>query len=418
MLNSNPSPTTQTQRPREVAFAFNLVSAITYVLLIFIETHGLDYYLFRAALRVDDILHLSQANAVTTEALRRNTQNSSTLFTGMELVVLISMFAGITVVLLFLKLIPGAWHNLVLGNRCSGFLAFFALPLGYLGTLFWHPMPGSVFCEPPFLASQTDHSHAFWLLVAADVICVTTLSVASWFHPISRWTISILLIFHCAFWLVASYSPLSLAAGVMSLSLAVFPFSVAVWLWYLNKEQAGAGDRSTRRNGKSTVAIAFAFGLVLFAIWYPGRTYSLANLLDSSSMAIEMSRGPCYGSCAVYSITLHGDGLVEYAGTRFVRVKEKQTTRISSAQLAPVLLDLDRLRFFTIDDRAFPWCFDSASTSISVSVGGKQKSVTTDNCAVGPKDGTKAQFLKIAHEIDEITGSKQWVQCDGSWCRK
>ncbi len=128
-------------------------------------------------------------------------------------------------------------------------------------------------------------------------------------------------------------------------------------------------------------------------------------------------RGPCYGSCPSYSLTLHGDGLIEYRGTRFVRVKETQTARISAEQLMQVLRDLDRMDFFAVEDRAFQWCFDSASTSISVSVDGRQKRVTTDDCAVGAKGGPKATFLQIADEIDTIVGSKQWVQCNGWSCR-
>ena len=46
-------------RLREFAFAFNLVSAGAYALLVYVEKHGLDYYLMRTAVRVDDILHLS-----------------------------------------------------------------------------------------------------------------------------------------------------------------------------------------------------------------------------------------------------------------------------------------------------------------------------------------------------------------------
>jgi hypothetical protein len=82
-------------------------------------------------------------------------------------------------------------------------------------------------------------------------------------------------------------------------------------------------------------------------------------------------------------------------------------------KLMRVLRDLDRMRFFAVEDRAFQWCVDSSSASISVSVDGRQKRVTTDNCNIGAEGGTKARFLQIADEIDTITGSEQWVQCNG-----
>ena len=67
---------------------------------------------------------------------------------------------------------------------------------------------------------------------------------------------------------------------------------------------------------------------------------------------------------------------------------------------------------------AFEWCFDTASTRISVSVDGRKKPVTTDECNFPSKAAPKARFLEVADEIDTIVGSKQWVQCNGNgFCR-
>lgn len=404
---------------RDVAFALNLISAIAYALLVYVEAHDLDYYLLRAAIRVDDILHFSQTNAVTTAVLRRQSQDVGTLFAGMELTILISMFAGMMVVLLFLRLSPDACYRVITGNCCVGFFALFALPLSYLCTLFWHASPDSAYWHADANAaiqSQYMH-HLFWLLVGVDVLCVATLFIVSRVRPFSTWTIGILLVFHCAFWLTAMSPPPSLVSGVLSLALIAFPASGIVWLCYLKRtaEKPAAGEK--RRVGKWTIASVVVSGAIVLVIWHPARVYSLAHPRDIGSVSIEMSRGPCYGSCPSYSLTLHGDGLVEYRGTRFVRVEETRTARISTEQLMQVLRDLDRMDFFAVEDRAFQWCFDSASTSISASVDGRQKRVTTDDCAVGAKGGPKATFLQIADEIDTIVGSKQWVQCNGWLCR-
>ena len=382
----------------------NLISAIAYALLVYGETHGLDYYLLRAAIRVDDILSFSQINAVTTEALRRHSQNLGALFAGMELTILISMFAAMMVVLLFLRVSPSAWYRVIMGNGCFGFLALFALPVSYLRTLFRQGADNAV---------DGRYTRLFWLLLAADVLCAVILFLASRVRAFSMWAIGTLLVFHCAFWMTAMSPPLSLVSGALSLSFVAFPFSGAIWLRYLKTTHGSATAGSVRQVGKWTVASAVASGAMMLALWYPGRAYSLVRPRDISSVSIEMSRGPCFGSCPIYSLTLHGDGLVEYRGTRFVRVKEKQTAQISMEQLMQVLRDLDRMRFFAVEDRAFQWCFDSSSASISVSVDGRQKRVTTDNCNVGGEDGTKARFLQMADEIDTITGSEQWVQCNG-----
>jgi len=402
-----PRPRSRAPHLREVALALNLISAIAYALLVYDDTHDLHYYLLRAAIRVDDILHFSQTNAVTTEALRRHSQNFLTLFAGMELAILISMFAAMMVVLLFLRLSPNAWYRVIMGNRCSGFLALFALPVSHLYTLLWRT-------ADPNNAVESQYTHLFWLLLAADVLSVAILFLVSRVHLLSTWTIGILLVFHYGFWLTAMSPPLSLASGVLSLSFAAFPFSGAIWLRYLKTKQESATARDEMRQvGKWTIASAVVSGAMVLVIWYPQRAYSLAYPQNIGSVGIELSRGPCFGSCPSYSLTLHGDGLVEYRGTRFVRVKEKQTAKISMEQLMQVLRDLDHMNFFTVEDRAFEWCYDTASTSISVSVDGRQKRVTTDDCNVRWKGGPKARFLQIADEIDTIAGSKQWVQCNG-----
>jgi hypothetical protein len=390
----------------EVAFGLNLISAIAYATLVYVDTHDLDYYLLRAAIRVDDILHFSQTNAVTTEALRRQSQNVSTLFAGGELAILISMFAVMLLVLLFLRLIPKPWYRVIMGNRCSGFLALFALPVSCLCTLFWQAAPNT--------AVESQYRRLFWFFLAADVICVAVLFLVSRARPLSTWTIGILLVFHYALWLTAMSPPPFLVSGVLSLSLVAFPFSGAIWLRYLKATQESATARGKMRQvGKWTIASLIVSGAMVLVIWYPQRAYSLAYPGNIVSVSIELSRGPCFGGCPSYSLTLHGDGLVEYRGTRFVRVKEKQTARVSTEQVMQALRDLDRTNFFTVEDRAFQWCIDTASTSISVSVDGRQKRVTTDDCNVGAKGGPKATFLKIADEIDTIAGSKQWVQCNG-----
>lgn len=420
-------PEQNSQRPsgrtnlREVALALSLTSAIAYGSLVYGEIQGLDYYLLRTGIRIDDILRLPQTNAVTTEALRRQSQNPWTLLAGMELAILISMFAVMMFVLLFLRLSPGAWHRIITGNHCAGFLALFALPIGYLCSRPWQAGPDWTFALSASNAVDSRLMRLVWLLLVADVLFAAILFLIARVRPFSTWTIGILLVFHCAFWLTVTgmSSALSLGSALLSLSVLAFPFSGAIWLRYLKRTEEGATAVSeTRRVGTWTLVTAALSAAVVLVVWYPGRAYGLAHPQNVASVSIEMSRGPCYGSCPVYYLTLHGDGVVEYRGIRFVGVKEKQTARISTEQLMQVLRDLDGMHFFTVEDRAFGWGYDSSSVSISVSVDGKQKRVTADGVYVpGSMGGPKARFLQIADEIDTIVNSNQWVQCNGV-CRE
>jgi len=132
-----------------------------------------------------------------------------------------------------------------------------------------------------------------------------------------------------------------------------------------------------------------------------------------NSLTIQMSRGPCFGSCPSYTITIHGDGLVEYAGGKHVKVQGSQTGVVSKEQIVDILASLDRAKFWSLEDRAFAWCFDSGSVSVSVSIDGETKRVVSDDGCTGGKSGPQAQFVKSSAEIDTIVRSDKWVTCDG-----
>jgi hypothetical protein len=56
---------------REAAFAFNLISAIAYAVLVYGETHDLDYYLLRAATRDKATSSICACRAVRNATRRR-----------------------------------------------------------------------------------------------------------------------------------------------------------------------------------------------------------------------------------------------------------------------------------------------------------------------------------------------------------
>lgn len=66
---------------------------------------------------------------------------------------------------------------------------------------------------------------------------------------------------------------------------------------------------------------------------------------DLSVVSIIMSRGPCFGSCPVYEITLAGSGEGGYVGESFVVREGPLEFRFDPAELLPVLDELEQLDF-------------------------------------------------------------------------
>lgn len=72
-----------------------------------------------------------------------------------------------------------------------------------------------------------------------------------------------------------------------------------------------------------------------------------------------------------------------------------------------------RAHFWSLEDRAFAWCFDSDSVSITVSMDGETKRVVSDGGCIGAKSGLQARFVQSAAEIDSMVGSDKGVSCSG-----
>jgi hypothetical protein len=233
--------------------------------------------------------------------------------------------------------------------------------------------------------------------------------------------LNIFLFFHYAFWLLILwprigismfrlYSPFAL--------LLVFLLSGVVWLLYFRRSDADSIEATEyRKVGKWTyLATTFALEVGIF-FWLPGGSTSVTHPKNMESLTIQMARGPCFGRCPSYTVTIHGNGSVKYVGDRYVKDRGPQVDRLRREQVVAVLQSLDHAQFPALEDRAFRWCFDSASVGVSVSADGNTKRVVSDSDCDGAKAGAQAHFVQAADEIDAILDAKRWVNCDGP-CRE
>jgi len=130
---------------------------------------------------------------------------------------------------------------------------------------------------------------------------------------------------------------------------------------------------------------------------------------------MERGVGPCLGECPVYSLTVHGDGLVEYEGERNVGTEGRRWTYISEEQVRQLVGAFLEIGFFTLDD----WCGaeikklddgtdryvcmekeDVPFTYTSITIGEMHKRIRNQG---------RWELHRLDALIDELTESWRWV---------
>ena len=84
----------------------------------------------------------------------------------------------------------------------------------------------------------------------------------------------------------------------------------------------------------------FAFALVLLT---PGL---LAAGVPKGLDWVALERGPCFGNCPIYEVTLRSDGLATYVGGDYAPRRGRFEAQVDSAAVARLLARLDSVGFW------------------------------------------------------------------------
>jgi hypothetical protein len=140
--------------------------------------------------------------------------------------------------------------------------------------------------------------------------------------------------------------------------------------------------------------------LILLSLSVPCGAY------DSQSVVIRLERGPCYGSCPVYGVTLYGDGTVRYDGKDHVRVRGSQTAVIAPDAVRSLVEEIERSGFFSLNDAYTQVSVtDAPSAVVYVAADGKKKQVSH---YLGDFKAPKA-LETLENRIDEVSGTSRWT---------
>jgi hypothetical protein len=406
---------------QDVFFSANVACALGYALALYLARSAgawpphddAGYYFLKGVARVSDLLHLGSEDAVSTGAVARGPSISWNRF-AIETTFLTSLYSVTALVLLLTRGSRRGWGTGVIFRRISGMVALFGAPVCCLLVLLLTARWTTDFTDASLLFQR-------WFLfdiLAGESVGVLILFVFGRRRAISGWTMGVLLTLHFGFWGLVLYPDVLIymrgfpAFYFLHLILWLIPSAGTAWLLYVRAGRDSASVQGPdRRFASWTIALAVLGTVTLLVIWVPGRDHPV-RAKDMKSAEVEMSRGPCFGSCPAYIVTIHGDGSVEYVGKMFAR-RDRQTDSVGGEGFARMLQELEQVHFFALDDRAFSWCFDTPSVSVTVSLDGRSKRVVSDAGCTGAPSGVQAAFVRATDDIDKIVGSERWVRCDG-----
>jgi hypothetical protein len=128
--------------------------------------------------------------------------------------------------------------------------------------------------------------------------------------------------------------------------------------------------------------------------------------------SVMLERGPCFGTCPVYRVTLGRDGSVRFEGLRFVTDTGVATGTVPAARVDSLMSELRSAGYFDFadsyrsGDAACPrYATDLPTVITEVRLEGRAKRIEHDRgCADAP-----AALAQLENRIDEVAGVARWV---------
>ncbi|HET7011326.1 MAG TPA: DUF6438 domain-containing protein [Anaerolineales bacterium] len=125
---------------------------------------------------------------------------------------------------------------------------------------------------------------------------------------------------------------------------------------------------------------------------------------------ISVERGPCFGTCPVYTMTVRADGTADYEGIRFVAAEGTRSATLDQAQVERVYDAVVLTDFFALQDRYEAQATDLPSMSITVNMNGQTKTIYHYGLACNTEfDPAPSALCDLETALDEIPLEQGWV---------
>ncbi|HZV88152.1 MAG TPA: DUF6438 domain-containing protein [Candidatus Binatus sp.] len=162
-----------------------------------------------------------------------------------------------------------------------------------------------------------------------------------------------------------------------------------------------------------TVLIAsFSFLLVKSGLGHGEQAPDLSSVseADLKTVTIQLERVGCLGTCPAYSITIHGDGRVEYSGNGHVKETGGREGRIEPDKIRELLSQFAKAKFWDVAEdytraKCGRYCTDMATAVTAVTLKGATHRVKHYyGCGNAPKS-----LFELESSVDKTVDSEQWT---------
>lgn len=127
----------------------------------------------------------------------------------------------------------------------------------------------------------------------------------------------------------------------------------------------------------------------------------------ASDDSVELERGPCFGTCPAYTVTLRGDGTITWRGDSYVKVAGMRTSRIPSSEAKALINSFRTHNFFALCGNYQRGVTDFPTVITKVSIAGRSKTVINYAFAA------PGWLPKLNQEVDRVADTARWRGDDG-----
>lgn len=124
---------------------------------------------------------------------------------------------------------------------------------------------------------------------------------------------------------------------------------------------------------------------------------------EKANKVIEMSKGPCFGSCPIFTISIYDNGWATYNGKLYTDKLGVYVKKVGKARLEEIKRELRLANLWQYSNIYRSTLPDLQSVTINYYEGGRTKTITG-------KEGRPVSVVKIETFLDKMAGTSGWTE--------